>query len=147
MATTLLPSLCGTGRHLPNRRSGTGQAAGVDRITALTLYPHYSKATTGSSLSHLQKNQQRLAPDIPLTCISSWPTQNEYITAVAENIKQDCSPLITARTNRLQRSQPPRLFYQGRRSLRRAYRTIHHGNRKNHRSTGQTLLPEPEWSG
>ena len=60
--------------------------AGVDRLTALTLYPHYSKATTGSSLSHLQQSQQRLAPEIPLTCISSWPTQSEYITAVAENI-------------------------------------------------------------
>lgn len=60
--------------------------AGVDRLTALTLYPHYSKATTGSSLSHLEKSLQRLAPGVPLTSISSWPTQNEYISALAENI-------------------------------------------------------------
>ncbi len=60
--------------------------AGVDHFIALTLYPHYSKATSGSSLSHLQKNLQRLAPEIPLTCISSWPAQSEYIKAVAENI-------------------------------------------------------------
>ena len=60
--------------------------AGVDQLTALTLYPHYSKATTGSSLSHLQQSLQRLAPNIPLTSISSWPTQNCYVRALAENI-------------------------------------------------------------
>ena len=62
--------------------------AGVNRLTALTLYPHYSKATTGSSLAHLQRCLQRLAPELPLTCISSWPTQSQYIAAVAENILQ-----------------------------------------------------------
>lgn len=63
-------------------------AAEVDHITALTLYPHYSKATTGSSLSHLQQSLQRLAPDIPFSSISSWPVQNSYIKALAENIKK-----------------------------------------------------------
>jgi len=62
--------------------------AGVNRLTALTLYPHYSKATTGSSLAHLQKTRQELAPHIPLTSISSWPTQNCYIAALAENISK-----------------------------------------------------------
>ena len=61
-------------------------AAGVDRLIALTLYPHYSKATTGSSIAQLEKALQQLAPQIPLTCISFWPTQKEYISAVAENI-------------------------------------------------------------
>lgn len=61
-------------------------AAGIDRLTALTLYPHYSKATTGSSLSHLQQSLQRLAPNTPLTSISSWPTQDCYVTALARNI-------------------------------------------------------------
>lgn len=61
-------------------------AAGIDHLTGLTLYPHYSKATTGSSLLHLQQSLQRLAPDMPFTSISSWPTQNCYVAAVAENI-------------------------------------------------------------
>lgn len=63
-------------------------ATGIDHLTALTLYPHYSKATTGSSLAHLQESLQRLAPDLPFTSISSWPTQNCYIAALAENITQ-----------------------------------------------------------
>ncbi len=61
-------------------------AEGVDHLTALTLYPHYSKATTGSSLSHLQQSLRRLAPQIPFTNISSWPTQRCYVRALAENI-------------------------------------------------------------
>ncbi len=63
-------------------------AAGVDRLTALTLYPHYSKATTGSSLSQLRQSLQRLAPHLPFCCITSWPTQKFYIAALAENILQ-----------------------------------------------------------
>lgn len=63
-------------------------AAGVDHLIALTLYPHYSKATTGSSLSHLRLSLQRLAPHLPLSIISSWPTQKLYIAALAENILQ-----------------------------------------------------------
>ena len=61
-------------------------AAGVNHLIAVTLYPHYSKATTGSSLSQLQRALQHLAPETPLTSISSWPTQSEYIAALAENI-------------------------------------------------------------
>lgn len=61
---------------------------GVDSITALTLYPHYSKATTGSSVIHLKKSLNRLAPHIPLKVISSYPTQPFYIQALAENIQK-----------------------------------------------------------
>ncbi len=86
MATISLPWPCVTGRHLPTKQYKRWSTAGVDHLTALTLYPHYSKATTGSSLSHLQQSLQRLAPHIPLTSISSWPTQDYYITALAENI-------------------------------------------------------------
>ncbi len=60
--------------------------AGIDRLIALPLYPHYSRATSGSSLSHLGQNLQRLAPDLPFTSISSWPSQDHYIKALVENI-------------------------------------------------------------
>jgi len=59
---------------------------GVEEIIALTLYPHFSKATTGSSVSHFQSCLNRLAPELPLKVISSWPTQPSYIRALAGNI-------------------------------------------------------------
>jgi ferrochelatase len=59
---------------------------GVDSITALTLYPHFSKATTGSSVIQLKKSLDRLAAHIPLKIISSYPTQPSYIKALIDNI-------------------------------------------------------------
>lgn len=61
---------------------------GVDQIILLSLYPHYSKATTGSSLHHFRQSLVRLAPDLPLRIISSWPTQPSYILALAKNIME-----------------------------------------------------------
>ncbi|MBU1564324.1 MAG: ferrochelatase [Proteobacteria bacterium] len=58
----------------------------VDQIIVLTLYPHFSKATTGSSVSHFRRCLHRLAPRLPLKVIASWPTQPYYIKALAENI-------------------------------------------------------------
>jgi len=58
----------------------------VGRIILLTLYPHFSKATTGSSLSHFRNCLSRLAPGFPLKVIASWPAQPSYIKALAGNI-------------------------------------------------------------
>jgi protoporphyrin/coproporphyrin ferrochelatase len=59
---------------------------GVEHLTALTLYPHFSKATTGSSVSHFRRSLARIAPGLPVTIISSWPTEPSYIAALADNI-------------------------------------------------------------
>lgn len=59
---------------------------GVERMTVLTLYPHFSKATTGSSVSHFRRCLDRVAPGFPMTIISSWPAEPSYIAAMAENI-------------------------------------------------------------
>ena len=59
---------------------------GVEQIVALTLYPHFSKATTGSSVANFQRSLKRLAPELPLRVVRSWPTQPSYIKALAENI-------------------------------------------------------------
>ena len=59
---------------------------GVEQITAVTLYPHYSKATTGSSIAELKKSIARLAPSLPARYIQEWPDQRSYIQALAANI-------------------------------------------------------------
>lgn len=58
----------------------------VEHLTVLTLYPHFSKATTGSSVSHFRRCLERIAPEMPMTVISSWPAEQNYITALANNI-------------------------------------------------------------
>ncbi|THB79857.1 MAG: ferrochelatase [Desulfobulbaceae bacterium] len=57
----------------------------VTRLIGLSLYPHYSCATAGSSLKELKRN---LRPDelTSLIEIGSWPTQPGYISCLAEKI-------------------------------------------------------------
>ncbi|MDK9709212.1 MAG: ferrochelatase [Desulforhopalus sp.] len=61
---------------------------GVGQILLLTLYPHFSKATTGSSIRHFRSALNRIAPETPLKIIASWPSQPSYIRALAENITE-----------------------------------------------------------
>ena len=62
--------------------------AGVSRIIALPLYPHYSRATSGSSLADLRRAHQRIAADIPYAEIPSWPEEPHYIEALAARIEE-----------------------------------------------------------
>jgi ferrochelatase len=61
---------------------------GVETIIALPLYPHYSKATSGSSLRDLRRALQQTAPQVRLIEIASWPDQQHYVAALAEKIRQ-----------------------------------------------------------
>lgn len=62
--------------------------AGATRLMALPLYPHFSAATTGSSLDDLNKTLQKMNCSLPLTTIRSWPTQPDYISCMVERIKK-----------------------------------------------------------
>jgi ferrochelatase len=63
-------------------------ALGVKNIIALPLYPHYSKATSGSSLTDLRQTCLKIAPGVTLKEIPSWPDEPHYIQALAQRIQQ-----------------------------------------------------------
>jgi len=63
-------------------------AAKVRKIIALPLYPHYSIATTGSSLSDLHRTQQRLQLNIPIREIHGWPIEAHYIACLAARVEE-----------------------------------------------------------
>lgn len=63
-------------------------AAGILRIVALPLYPHYSIATTGSSLADLQHTARTLAPELEILALRSWPTEPAYIECLAARIRE-----------------------------------------------------------
>ncbi|MFW8601133.1 ferrochelatase [Desulfobacterota bacterium M19] len=64
--------------------------AGVKRLIALTLYPHYSIATTGSSIRDLHECLAALpgGNEIEVTEITSWPEQEDYINCLASFINK-----------------------------------------------------------
>lgn len=62
--------------------------AKVGRIVLLTLYPHYSIATTGSSLDDFQKAVQRQGAGIAVAEVRQWPEQEDYVAALAATITE-----------------------------------------------------------
>lgn len=60
----------------------------VTEIIALPLYPHYSRATSGSSFLDLRNTLHTKNLDMPLREIASWPDQPRYISLLAENIQR-----------------------------------------------------------
>lgn len=63
-------------------------AQGVRDIVALTLYPHFSRATTGSSIAELKRVMSISCPDLPLRFVSSWPDHPLYIEALVDTIQR-----------------------------------------------------------
>ena len=62
---------------------------GLRRIVTLTLFPHYSKATTGSSLNEFERvlAQPRWRNhDFDVTHIESYPDDGRYLDAMAETV-------------------------------------------------------------
>lgn len=61
---------------------------GISDIVALPLYPHYSCATTGSSLSDLKAAIAAAPVTFRLREIASWPDHPSYISCLAGHIKR-----------------------------------------------------------
>jgi len=62
--------------------------AGITKLIGLTLYPHYSCATTGSSVRALEQAIVRSKTDFTLSSIESYPRQPSYIHALVSKITQ-----------------------------------------------------------
>jgi ferrochelatase len=62
--------------------------AGIKDITAVSLYPHYSRATTGSSIKELKKVLAESKVDFNVRYIDSFYNDSGYIDAMAEKIRE-----------------------------------------------------------
>jgi protoporphyrin/coproporphyrin ferrochelatase len=61
---------------------------GIDRIIALSLYPHYSRATTGSSTNELNRVLHEAGSRFKTSYIESYYNHPLYIGALAEKIAE-----------------------------------------------------------
>ncbi len=61
--------------------------AGVTDLIALPLYPHYCRATSGSSFSDLKQQHTKFSCNFPIQEIRSWPAEPRYIQALAARIR------------------------------------------------------------
>lgn len=65
-------------------------AEGVSRVVTLTLYPHYSQATTGSSEKELTRTlaRKRWRGRFDVTGIASYPDDPLYLDAMADTARR-----------------------------------------------------------
>ncbi len=62
--------------------------SGVKHVVGLTLYPHFSRATTGSSETDLLKARDRLGLDLPISFISHWYDDPAFLDLWAGKIEK-----------------------------------------------------------
>ena len=66
---------------------------GVRRLVALSLYPHYSKATGGSSLYDLRRAIADSDHPFELAEVASWSCEPRYVDCLVEDIKAGLADL------------------------------------------------------
>lgn len=75
----------------PSTESAVAELAAqrVERLVALSLYPHYSAATTGSSLRELERvlRSARWRGQLPCSRIESYPDHPLYLDALADTVR------------------------------------------------------------
>ncbi len=62
--------------------------AGIGEITALSLYPHYSRATTGSSINELKRVLGEAGVTFTVRYVESYYNNPLYIEAMVERIRE-----------------------------------------------------------
>ena len=64
------------------------RAAGIGRAVVLSMYPHYTSATSGSSVGDFRRAVAKIHPELELTVIEQWYDWPGYLDALANRIHQ-----------------------------------------------------------
>ena len=77
-------------------------AAGIRRIVTLTLFPHYSKATTGSSRHEFDRAlaAPRWKGQFEVSHIEDYPTDSRYVEAVTDTVRVAWNEIPASRRNK-----------------------------------------------
>jgi len=62
--------------------------AGIKRVVAVSLYPHYSKATTGSSVNELNRVLKQAGQRFEVSYIDRFYDHPTYIKALTEKVRE-----------------------------------------------------------
>jgi protoporphyrin/coproporphyrin ferrochelatase len=71
----------------PDTAAALDRVADAEALIALTLFPHYSRATTGSSLRELARVREARGDRRPLVQVDRWFDAPDYLAALAERIR------------------------------------------------------------
>lgn len=69
------------------------QEKGITEVLLLSLYPHYARATTGSSLKEWQRVVTEWNATFDTSVICAYPTEPSYISFMVEQIKESIATI------------------------------------------------------
>ena len=61
---------------------------GIEQAVVLSMYPHYTNATTGSSIKDFEATAKRIYPDLNYSVISEWYDWPAYLDALANRVRE-----------------------------------------------------------
>lgn len=64
------------------------KAAGIERAVVLSMYPHYTGATTGSSVNDFKQAATKIHPALDYQLIENWYAWPGYLDALANRVKE-----------------------------------------------------------
>ncbi len=77
---------------LPETTIEEVKKSGKEYILPLSLYPHYSEATTGSNIHYLKKAAQKIYPEVQFLPTPSYYLHDGYIQAFVDRIHEQITP-------------------------------------------------------
>jgi len=62
--------------------------AGIEQAVVLSMYPHYTGATTGSSVNDFRRKVAKVYPELQYRVIEEWYDWPPYLDALANRVKE-----------------------------------------------------------
>ena len=64
------------------------KSQGIDKAVVLSMYPHYTGATTGSSINDFKRSVKKIHPDLEYQLIEEWHDWPAYLDSLAKRINE-----------------------------------------------------------
>lgn len=78
---------------------------GIDTVLGVTLYPHYSRATTGSSMKEFIECAEAL--EMKADVVESYPDHEGYVAALASTVNEAVEKLVSSGRIRPEEASDP----------------------------------------
>lgn len=75
--------------------------SGIEQAVVLSMYPHYTGATTGSSVNDFKRNAAKVCPDLEYQIIEDWYDWPRYLDALANRIREGLAEMPEDTTRRI----------------------------------------------
>jgi len=80
---------------------GEIKKAGIEQAVVLSMYPHYTGATTGSSINDFKRTAAKVYPELQYQLIEDWYDWPAYLDALANRVREGLAEMPEDQTRRI----------------------------------------------